>query len=159
MTDQIDVDLDLGLEETTITEIPAAPPEKKKPTGKKKAAATAQKAEPEEIVVKEVLPDIDPEDDRANWPTIRIEHEKAKPNYEFVSAHGTKKNGSPFGWDMQIMRGVDVKVPPSIVHVLLDAVSTHYPTVLDPVTKEKKQLRQNRSAIPWTLVSGGKYIR
>lgn len=159
MTDQIDVDLDLGLDQPA-TEMPAIPPKKKRQRNKKVAATPntiAPVETPPEVAVAPV--EIDPEEDRANWPTIRIESEKDKPNYEYVSAHGTMLNGKPFGWDMQIMRGVDVKVPPSIVRVLQDAVSTHYPTVIDPVTGAKKQLRQNRSAIPWTLVSGGKYIR
>ena len=159
MSDQLDVNLDLGLD-TPPFETPLVPQEKKK-TGAVKRTSGKKKA-PEavtEAAVVEVLPDIDPEDDRENWPTIRIETEKDKPNYEFVAAHGTKKNGSPFGWDMQIMRGVDVKVPPSIVYALQDAISTHYPTIVDPVTGKKVQLRQNRPATPWTLVSRGKYIK
>src|SRR5512135_3234715 len=70
-------------------------------------------------------PGIDPEDDRANWPTIMINTEDGKPNYETVIVHGTKKDGTPVGHDLQIMRGVPVKVPPSVVNALKEAVATH----------------------------------
>lgn len=102
--------------------------------------------------------EIDPEDDRANWPTIRIDAEEGMPNYAYVSANGTKKNGEPFGWDMQIMRGVDVQVPPSIVYCLQDAVATHIFMRRDPITGRNIQERQNRASIPWRLVRGGKYL-
>jgi hypothetical protein len=102
---------------------------------------------------------LDPEDDRENWPTINIEMEKDRPNYEVLIAYGTKQDGSPFGWDLQVMRGVDVKVPPSIVHALRDAVATHYVQRRDPVTGTTQMIPQNRKALPWTLVSPGKYIR
>lgn len=98
---------------------------------------------------------LDPEDDRANWPTIRIDDEEGKPNYEFLGAHGTKEDGSPFGHELQVMRGVDVQVPPSIVYMLRDAVSTHFTDTKDPVTGKIKRLRTDRKAIPWTLVKQG----
>jgi hypothetical protein len=142
-----DNDLDLGLDD--IIDLPPKKEVKKKAAAKKPAA-------PVEAVL---LDDLDPEYDRANWPTIIIDFEQDKPNYEFVAAHGTCKNGDPFGWDMQIQRGVEVKVPPSIVYALRDARSTHFTQVTDPLTGTTSMRRQDRSAIPWSLVSGGKYIR
>jgi len=100
---------------------------------------------------------IDPEDDRENWPTIRIEPEEGKPNYEYLAANGTKKNGESFGHELQVMRDVDVKVPPSIVYALQDTIAAHYSQRIDPSTGKMQLVRQNRSAIPWRLVKGGKY--
>jgi hypothetical protein len=34
---------------------------------------------------------IDPEDDRVNWPVIRIGHVKGLPNFQFLAAAGTRK--------------------------------------------------------------------
>lgn len=103
--------------------------------------------------------ELDPEYDRDNWPTIRIEAENDKPNYEFLSAHGTMKNGQPFGHELQVMRGVDVQVPPSIVYALRDAVATHFQQRRDPVTGRMQMVRMDRSSVPWHLVKPGKYIR
>jgi hypothetical protein len=139
--ENLDLDLDIK---------PIPPPKKVAP--KKKPVAAA----PVEAVL---LDELDPEYDRENWPTIIIDFEQGKPNYEFVAAHGTCKNGDPFGWDMQIQRGVEVKVPPSIVYVLRDARSTHFTQVTDPMTGTTSMRRQDRSAIPWSLVSGGKHVR
>ncbi len=100
---------------------------------------------------------IDPEKDRKNWPTIIVEMERGKPNYEYVSAHGTMKNGQPFGHDLQIMRGKEVQVPPSIVYALQDSISTHYIQVRDPVTGKRSLMGQDRSGVPWRLIKGGKY--
>lgn len=102
--------------------------------------------------------EIDPEDDRENWPTIYIDSEEGKPNYEYLAVHGTKKNGQPFGHELQVMREVSVQVPPSIVHMLRSAVSTHYSQRRGPDGRNQL-VRQNRSAIPWRLVDGGKYIK
>ena len=103
---------------------------------------------------------IDPELDRDNWPVIHIEMEEDKPNYEYLAAHGTLKNGQPFGHELQVMRGVDVAVPPSIVNMLRTSVAAHYRHVPDPKNPKKMQLvRSDRSAVPWRLVKGGKYIQ
>ena len=102
---------------------------------------------------------VEPEKDRANWPAIHIEEEEGKPNYEYVAAHGTHKDGTPFSHEMQIMRGVDVAVPPSIVHNLRDAVSAQYSQRRDPETGRAMLRRHNRSAIPWRLIKPGKYIK
>lgn len=101
---------------------------------------------------------IDPEDDKENWPTIMIDPEKGAPNYEFVAAHGTKADGTPFGKDYQIMRGIEVAVPPSVVNVLKLAMATTYEQAQDPVTGKNKLIRQDRSSIPWRLVKPGKYF-
>lgn len=101
---------------------------------------------------------IDPEMDRENWPTIIIEMEEGKPNYEFVTSHGTMKNNKPFGHELQIMRGVEVPVPPSIVESLQRTVATHFVPRRDPVTGRLNMERQDRSAIPWRLVKAGKYL-
>lgn len=103
--------------------------------------------------------EIDPERDRENWPTIMIDSEKDKPNYEFVAAHGTLRNGEAFSHECQIQRGVEVKVPPSIVRVLQLAVSAHYEQRPDPMTGKNMMVRSDRSAIPWRLVRPGKYIQ
>lgn len=102
--------------------------------------------------------DLDPEDDRANWPTIMINTEEGKPNYETVIVHGTKKNGTPFGHDLQIMRGVPVKVPPSVVYDLQDAVATH---VIATKDRDGKQIlvRQDRPGVSWNLIDKGKYVK
>ncbi len=103
-------------------------------------------------------PMIDPEDDRKNWPTIMVDMEDDKPNYEFLAAHGTKKDGAPFSHELQVMRGVNVQVPPSIVYVLRDAISTHFIPIRNQTTGKMDLARQDRSALPWRLVKGGKYI-
>lgn len=103
---------------------------------------------------------IDPEHDRDNWPVIHIEMEEDKPNYEYLAAHGTLKNGQPFGHELQVMRGVDVAVPPSIVNMLRTSVAAHYRHVPNPQNPKKMMLvRSDRSSIPWRLVKGGKYIQ
>jgi len=102
--------------------------------------------------------EIDPEYDRENWPTIMIDMEDGKPNYEFLSVHGTLKNGEPFDHDLKVMRGVNVQVPPSVVNMLRTAVSAHYTQRKDPVTGTNIMDRSDRSSIPWRLVRGGKYI-
>lgn len=106
-------------------------------------------------------PQIDPEDDRENWPTIYIDFEEGKGNFEFITASGTKRNGAPFQHDLQIQRGVNVKVPPSAVHNLRDAVSTQYRSVPDPAQggRRNKLISFDKSALPWQLVDPGKYIR
>lgn len=123
------------------------------------AKASAKKPAPQKTPPAPKQKFIDPEDDRENWPTIRIELEDGKPNYEFISVHGTKQDGSPVGHDLQVMRGVDVKVPPSVVNALREAVSAHYVPRRDPQTGRNSLERQDRSAIPWQLVRAGKYIR
>ena len=102
--------------------------------------------------------EIDPEYDRENWPTIMIDMEDGKPNYEFLSVHGTLKNGEPFDHDLKVMRGVNVQVPPSVVNMLRTAVSAHYTQRKDPVTGTNIMDRSDRSSIPWRLVRGGKYV-
>ncbi len=101
---------------------------------------------------------IDPELDRENWPIIMIDNEDGKPNYEFVAAHGTLRNGDAFSRECQIMRGVEVPVPPSIVNVLNLAVSAHYKHVKDPETGNNKLVRSDRSSVPWRIVKPGKYF-
>lgn len=156
MNEEFDLGADLGMTAEDLVPELALPKAKKKAAKKAAAVDPVPVAEAAPPVVPE--PFIDPEDDRDNWPTIRIDAEEGKPNYEYVSSHGTKQNGEPFGWDMQIMRGVDVKVPPSIVYCLQDAVSTHIYMRRDPITGRNIQERQDRTATPWRLVRGGKYF-
>ena len=132
-------ELDLGLGDIDIQPIPEA-------KSKKKAEAPVRAAA------------IDPEDDRENWPTIRIESVDGKPNYETIVCGGTRKNGKPFLHEMQILREHDVKVPPSVVNTLLEAVEAHHVPRRDPVTGKAMLMKQNRSAIPWRMVKGGKYF-
>lgn len=98
---------------------------------------------------------IDPEDDRANWPTIHIDFEDGKPNYEFLAARGTKKDGTPFTHELKVQRGVDVQVPPSIVDVLRNAQEARY----SQADLSQPVRRTNRSGIPWQLVNKGKYVK
>lgn len=116
-------------------------------------------AHPKQSTEKAVSVVIDPEDDRDNWPTIFIDQEDEKPNYEVVSAFGTKTTDptKPVEHTMQIMRGVNVKVPPSIVYALRDAVSTRYTSRKDPSTGRSVMVPSKRSDVPWRLISGGKY--
>ena len=139
-----------------------------KKTPAQKAAATrkanaAKKAAAEEVVeakgsIQAETAFIDPEMDRENWPTIMIEMEEGKPNYEFVTSHGTMKDGKPFGHELQIMRGVEVQVAPSVVESLRCTVSTHFVPRRDPVTNRLMLDRQDRSSVPWKLVKAGKYF-
>jgi hypothetical protein len=105
-----------------------------------------------------VVDEIDPELDKENWPVITIDPVKGHPNYEFVAAHGTLKNGQPFSKECQIMRGVEVAVPPSIVNVLKIAVSASYTQVPDPLTGKNMMVRSDQSSVPWRLVKPGKYF-
>lgn len=148
VNDEFDLDGIDGLAEKPKAKVTPA-----KKTAKK---AAPSKAEPEVVEAERVV--LDPEDDRENWPTIHVDSEEGKPNYEYLAAHGTKKNGSSFGHELQVMRGVDVKVPPSIVYNLQDAVSAHFSPSRDPLTGKNNLIRTNRSSIPWRLIKGGKYI-
>jgi hypothetical protein len=105
-----------------------------------------------------VAPEIDPEDDRANWPIIYVEFEEGKPNFEFMAVQGTKKDGTPFDHYLRVQRGVEVAVPPSIVHMLRDAISTHMKQVRNMQTGLNDRIFTDRSAVPWRLVKAGKYI-
>ena len=102
---------------------------------------------------------IDPEDDRENWPVIQIDFEDGHPNYAFCGASGTKQDGSPFTHSLQVQRGVDVKVPPSIVNMLRSAKEARYNQVPDPVSGRVNMVKTERSGIPWHIVEKGKYIK
>lgn len=168
----IDVDdLELPSEKDTAAVAKAAKDAKAKATraaNKAKKEAAAAKAEAELVaaqtkleeaqVAVEVKKFIDPEDDRENWPTIHVEMEEGKPNYEYLAVSGTKKNGVPFSHRLQIMRGRDAQVPPSIVNMLRDAVSTHYSQRRDASGK-MQMIKQERSSIPWRLIKSGKHIQ
>jgi len=122
---------------------------------------TPTQAAPAVVAVAEPAPVekfIDPEDDRKNWPTIHIEMETGKPNYETFITYGTRQDGSRFGHDLQVMRSVDVQVPPSVVNNLREAIATHHVPMIDPNTGKERLVPQERSSIPWRLVKGGKYI-
>ena len=144
VNDEFDLDSELSEVDTAPVEVPAK--------GKGKAKV---KAEPEAVLVKA---DIDPEEDRENWPIIHIEMEDEKPNYEYLAAHGTMQNGQPFGHELQVMRGVDVAVPPSIVYALRDAISSHYSSRRDSSGKTSL-VKQDRSAIPWRMVNPGPHVK
>jgi hypothetical protein len=144
VNDEFDLDSELSEVDTAPVEVPAK--------GKGKAKV---KAEPEAVLVKA---DIDPEEDRENWPIIHIEMEDEKPNYEYLAAHGTMQNGQPFGHELQVMRGVDVAVPPSIVYALRDAISSHYSSRRDSSGKTSL-VKQDRSAVPWRLVNPGPHVK
>lgn len=142
--DDLGFDLDLGMN---------PPPEPQQTKTKKSVAKKEAAVDP---VVEEEI--VDPEDDRANWPTIYIDSEDGKPNYEFIAAHGTKKDGSPFDHELQVMREVNVKVPPSVVYLLQESTATHY-AQRRGADGRMQLVAQNRAPIPWRLVDGGKYIK
>lgn len=98
---------------------------------------------------------LDPEEDKVNWPTIFIDFEDGKPNYEFLGVSGTMKDGRPFTHTLQVQRGVDVPVPPSVVNMLRDAKAM----VGTQPDLTKPMVRTNRSSLPWHLVEKGKYIK
>lgn len=100
---------------------------------------------------------IDPEDDRDHWPVIHIEAEEGKPNFEYLYAMGTKKNGDTFEHYLQVRRGENVSVPPSIVYALNDAVATHMRQVKNQATGLNDKIYYERSSLPWRLIKGGKY--
>jgi hypothetical protein len=102
---------------------------------------------------------IDPEDDKKNWPVIFIDFEDGLPNYQYCAASGTKKNGQPFTHSLQVQRGVDVAVPPSIVNMLRDSVEARYSQTPDPVTGRMSMNKTARSGLPWHIVEKGKYIK
>jgi hypothetical protein len=102
---------------------------------------------------------IDPEDDRANWPVIHIDFEDGKPNYEYIGVAGTKRDGSPFTHNLQVQRGVDAAVPPSIVNMLRSTKEKRYRQVPDPQTGRMQMICTERSPMPWQLVEKGKYIK
>lgn len=100
---------------------------------------------------------LDPEEDRANWPTIFIDFEDGKPNYEYVGVSGTMKDGRPFTHSLQIQRGVDVVVPPSVVNMLRTTKQTVFHQTPDPVTGRQVMHRNDRAPLPWRLIEKGKY--
>lgn len=100
---------------------------------------------------------LDPEEDRANWPTIFIDFEDGKPNYEYVGVSGTMKDGRPFTHSLQVQRGVDVVVPPSVVNMLRTTKQTHYHQTADPVTGRQVMHQNDRAPLPWRLIEKGKY--
>jgi hypothetical protein len=105
--------------------------------------------------------DIDPEDDRENWPTIQVETEDNKENYAFLAVSGTKADGKSFTHQLQVQRGVDVKVPPSVVNMLKTTKQTIFRQVeiFEGGAPRMKMVRQDRPSIPWQLISGGKYCK
>lgn len=110
----------------------------------------------------EAIPEVkvlDPEEDRENWPTIIVEAENEKPNFAFLCTGGTMEDGRPFVHELKVQRGEEVKVPPSIVNSLRIAVAEHFHQEKDPITGTNKMVGTNRSAIPWQLISRGKYIK
>ncbi len=147
VNDEFDLDSELSGVDTAHVKVPAK--------GKGKGNA---KADPESAQAAPAKADLDPEEDRGNWPIIHIEMEDEKPNYEYLAAHGTMQNGQPFGHELQVMRGVKVAVPPSIVYALRDAVSSHYSSRRNPSGKTI-MVKQERSAIPWRMVNPGPHVK
>ena len=127
--------------------------------GKSKGKAKAEQAPEKAVKAAPEKVALDPEEDRENWPIIHIEMEDEKPNYEYLAAHGTMQNGQPFGHELQVMRGVDVAVPPSIVYSLRDAISSHYSSRRDSRTGKTELVKQDRSAVPWRLVNPGLHVK
>jgi len=150
VNDEFDLDSELSGVDIAPVEVPVK--------GKGKAKATAEAAPEKAVEAAPAKADLDPEEDRENWPIIHIEMEDEKPNYEYLAAHGTMQNGQPFGHELQVMRGVDVAVPPSIVYALRDAISSHYSSRRDSSGKTSL-VKQDRSAIPWRMVNPGPHVK
>jgi len=74
--------------------------------------------------------------------TIFIDEVEGQPNYEVVGVNGQVH---------QIMRGVNVEVPRSVVEVLRNAVATRFVSVKRSDGVDDLQ-RSNYSSIPWRLV-------
>ena len=155
VNDEFDLDSERSGVDTAPVEVPT------KGKGKAKAKAENAPDKAAEVTAVEASPAkaaLDPEEDRENWPIIHIEMEDEKPNYEYLAAHGTMQNGQPFGHELQVMRGVDVAVPPSIVYALRDAVGSHYSSRRDASGKTSLA-KQDRSAVPWRLVNPGLHVK
>ena len=150
VNDEFDLDSEMTGVDTAPVEVPAK--------GKGKGKAKAEQAPEKAVEAAPAKAALDPEEDRENWPIIHIEMEDEKPNYEYLAAHGTMQNGQPFGHELQVMRGIDVAVPPSIVYSLRDAVSSHYSSRRDASGKTSL-VKQDRSAIPWRLVNPGPHVK
>ena len=150
VNDEFDLDSEMTGVDTAPVEVPAK--------GKGKGKAKAEQAPEKAVEAAPAKAALDPEEDRENWPIIHIEMEDEKPNYEYLAAHGTMQNGQPFGHELQVMRGVDVAVPPSIVYSLRDAISSHYSSRRDSSGKTSL-VKQDRSAVPWRLVSPGLHVK
>lgn len=146
----MDTNDEFGLDEATIQE----------PTPLPLKAARGRKAAADAVnITAAPVEEIDPNKDRANWPVIMIEREKDRPNFEFLQVMGTYRDGSPLDYRSQVQRGVDVSVPPCVVHMLRNAKAAYYEQRKDPVTGIITLERSDRSATPWRLVHGGKYIQ
>jgi hypothetical protein len=163
VNDEFDLGSALSGVNTTHGEVPGkvTDPAKAAPAKAAPAKAAPAKAAPAKAAPAKAAPakaDLDPEEDRENWPIIHIEMEDEKPNYEYLAAHGTMQNGQPFGHELQVMRGVDVAVPPSIVYALRDAISSHYSSRRDSSGKTSL-VKQDRSAIPWRMVNPGPHVK
>lgn len=113
-------------------------------------------AEPKEAKSKKAKK-LDPEEDRANWPTIQIAFEDAKPNFEFIGVAGTMKDGRPFSHQLRVQRGVDVQVPPSVVNMLRSTKQAHYHQKADAQTGRMELVRTDRPPLPWQLIDKGAY--
>jgi len=127
---------------------------------------------PEQVAKK-----IDPEDDRENWPVIRIARVKGLPNFHYCATSGTRPGpmmadgtpkldakgkpilGKPFNHELKVMRGVDVPVPPSIVNMLRTSERTEYEQQYDPTTGRGFLGASEVPPIPWQLVEKGPHIQ
>ena len=117
-----------------------------KPAAKKPAAKkTVRKARAPKPVVDEKLaaaPKAKEKDRKSGWPIVWIDAVDGQPNYEVVGVNGEI---------YQIMREMEVPVPPPVLAVLRDAVAERIVQVHDPnggvLTK-----RQKYSAVPWRLI-------
>lgn len=148
---------EFGFDDLQVVEPQDAKKEKKvkaeksaKAEAKVEIAVTAAEEEPVET---------DPNKDRANWPVIHIDRVQGLPNYEYIGVHGTYLDGTPMNLELQIMRGVDVAVPPAVVHALRNTIQTAYEQRHDPVANRNILEPIQRSAVPWRVVKHGKYIQ
>ena len=132
MDQEIDVDLDLGLDDSMIEDVPVAPAPKKKGPAKIKKAGPAVK-----LTEKAPEPKEDEVEDKVR---IIIDEVAGMSNYETVGVNGKM---------YQIKRGVPVWVPKAVVSVLECAVMTQTEIRRHPVTGERDEITRNFSAIPW----------
>jgi len=113
-----------------------------KPAKKTRAKRPAKPKAEVKPVVDVMLSDKPTKDRKAGWPIIVIDEVVGQPNYEVVSINGHV---------YQIMRAVEVPVPPEVVEVLKCAVEERIIQSRGPAGLIETK-RHKYYAIPWRVV-------
>lgn len=106
----------------------------RKPAAKKPAAKKAQPVVDETPKAGK--------NEQSGWPIVWIDAVEGLPNYETVGVNGKV---------YQIMREIEVPVPPEVVEVLRNAIGTRLIDAAHPAGGITRKV-QKFSAIPWRLV-------